>query len=120
MGPAYLFFGCRRASQDYIYQSELEAFAADGTVTQLCVAFSRDGPSKDYVQNHLSRHAGELVPLLRSGGYFYVCGDAKHMAKDVHRALVEAIITVEGSGTAEAEVAVKQLSDQGRYQKDVW
>lgn len=83
LGPAYLFFGCRKRAQDYIYQEELEAFARDGTLTKLFVAFSRDGTTKDFVQHHMAREADLIAPVLRDNGpgYFYVCGDAKHMAK---------------------------------------
>ena len=83
LGPAYLFFGCRKRAQDYIYQQELEAYARDGTLTKLFVAFSRDGTTKDYVQHHMAREADLIAPVLKGDGpgYFYVCGDAKHMAK---------------------------------------
>lgn len=83
LGPAYLFFGCRKRTEDYIYEEELEAYARDGTVTRLFVAFSREGAAKDYVQHHMARESALIAPVLResAGGYFYVCGDAKHMAK---------------------------------------
>lgn len=83
LGPAYLFFGCRKRSQDYIYEEELKAWAKDGTITRLFVAFSRDGKHKDYVQHHMECEAKLIAPVLTEAGdgHFYVCGDAKHMAK---------------------------------------
>ncbi|CAL8469233.1 g8774 [Coccomyxa elongata] len=122
LGPAYLFFGCRKRAQDYIYQEELEAFARDGTLTKLFVAFSRDGTIKDYVQHHMAREADLIAPVLRDDGpgYFYVCGDAKHMAKDVARTAVAIVEKAEGVSTGQAEAILKRMSDAGRIQKDVW
>lgn len=37
---------CRSAKDDYIYAQELQAYEKSGVLTQLHVAFSRDGPSK--------------------------------------------------------------------------
>jgi cytochrome P450 / NADPH-cytochrome P450 reductase len=50
LGPALLFFGCRSSGEDYIYRGRLEAYEAGGVISGLHVAFSRDGPSKVYVQ----------------------------------------------------------------------
>mmetsp|Transcript_5679 Transcript_5679/g.15895 ORF Transcript_5679/g.15895 Transcript_5679/m.15895 type:complete len:690 (+) Transcript_5679:462-2531(+) len=121
VGEALLFFGCREASKDYIYQSELEGFVGSGALSELHVAFSRANPSKkDYVQHHLLAQGKRLWPLLKDGGYFYVCGDAKHMARDVHAALIQAVQDAEGCSKEEAAAEVHKLSDSGRYQRDVW
>lgn len=40
-GNAWLFFGCRRAEEDFLYRQDFEGFRADGTLAQLHVAFSR-------------------------------------------------------------------------------
>ena len=37
-----LFFGCRKKSEDYIYEDELTSYEKDGTIADLHVAFSRD------------------------------------------------------------------------------
>ncbi|KAG0927376.1 hypothetical protein G6F57_014632 [Rhizopus arrhizus] len=41
VASSVLFFGCRRADQDYIYQEELETYAKNGVLSDLHVAFSR-------------------------------------------------------------------------------
>lgn len=46
LGPAVLFFGCRSAAHDFIYQEQLQAWQRSGVLTDLHVAFSRDSPCK--------------------------------------------------------------------------
>mmetsp|Transcript_31302 Transcript_31302/g.69685 ORF Transcript_31302/g.69685 Transcript_31302/m.69685 type:complete len:673 (-) Transcript_31302:953-2971(-) len=121
LGPAVLFFGCRNRKMDYIYQAELEGYLSDGVLTALHVAFSREGASKDYVQHHMDKHSKDVWGLLNDkGAHFYVCGDAKHMAKDVHRSLINLVQEGKGCSGTEAEGYVKQLQDAGRYMRDVW
>lgn len=121
LGRAVLFFGCRHRGQDYIYQQELAAAVESGVLDELHVAFSREGAAKDYVQHRMAAAGMALWELLaRPDAHLYVCGDAKHMARDVHAALVGLAEAHGGMSTAAAEAWVKALSDNGRYQKDVW
>jgi NADPH-ferrihemoprotein reductase len=122
LGPAALFFGCRHRAHDYIYREELEGAVAGGALSQLSVAFSREGEGKDYVQHHMARQGEALWALLRpqAAGVLYVCGDAKHMAQDVHRTLVDVVRRATGCTAHKAELQVKAMSDAGRYLKDVW
>lgn len=121
VGPALLFFGCRNCAHDYIYQAELESAADSGALSQLFVAFSRAGPEKDYVQHHIKANATRVWELLQQqGSCVYVCGDAKNMAKDVHRALIDVVQSQGGMSSSQAEAWVKRLGEAGRYHKDVW
>ena len=122
LGPAYLFFGCRKKSQDYIYEQELAMYSRSGVLQKLCVAFSRDAANKVYVQHEMQQQAAEIADVLsdQQGGHLYVCGDAKRMAKDVHAALNEILQTVSGLSSNDAEAKLKAWTDSSRYQRDVW
>ncbi|KRZ77405.1 NADPH--cytochrome P450 reductase [Trichinella papuae] len=120
VGPMILYFGCRKRKEDYLYGQELEAWLKDGTLSELHVAFSRDQPRKVYVQHLMLERKQSIWSLLQNGAFFYVCGDARNMARDVHSALMQ-IIAEEGDMNAdEAAAYFKQLESQKRYQADVW
>src|SRR6476646_4261553 len=87
-GRSWLFFGDRRFTHDFLYQLEWQEALKDAALTRMDVAFSRDAPRKLYVQNKLWDRRADLVEWLDGGAHFYVCGDAKAMAKDVRAALV--------------------------------
>ncbi|MBV9064876.1 MAG: sulfite reductase subunit alpha, partial [Methylobacteriaceae bacterium] len=83
-------------------------------------AFSRDQEEKVYVQHRMQEKAAELWQWLEEGAHFYVCGDAKRMAKDVEAALVEIVAAHGARSTDEAITFVASLKKAGRYQADVY
>lgn len=120
---AALYFGCRNRAHDFIYEEEMNVAAESGALTKLKVAFSRETAKKDYVQHHIAADSKEVYAMLsdtNNPGYLYICGDGKHMAKDVNRVL-HVIVEEEGKcSPAEAERIVHEWAEQGRYLKDVW
>ncbi|MFF3460375.1 molybdopterin-dependent oxidoreductase [Streptomyces sp. NPDC002730] len=118
--PSWLFFGEQHRATDFYYEDELTAFLADGTLTRLDTAFSRDQRAKIYVQDRMREHGPQLWSWLQDGAHFYVCGDAARMAKDVDQALRDIAVTHGGLDRDAAALYVKQLAADKRYVRDVY
>ncbi|MFF0203754.1 molybdopterin-dependent oxidoreductase [Streptomyces sp. NPDC005017] len=118
--PNWLFFGEQHRATDFYYEEELSGFLADGTLTRLDTAFSRDQRAKVYVQDRMREHGPLLWSWLQDGAHFYVCGDASRMAKDVDRALRDVVSVHGGLDEAESAAYVKQLAADKRYVRDVY
>jgi sulfite reductase (NADPH) flavoprotein alpha-component len=121
-GLNWLIFGEQHRETDFLYGEEFLEYQKKGILARLDLAFSRDQAEKVYVQHRMLENAGELWDWLQGGAYFYVCGDAKRMAKDVHQALIE-IAVRQGGMTAEAAgVYVNQtlMRTEKRYLRDVY
>jgi len=119
-GRSWLFFGDRSFTHDFLYQLDWQDALKDGSLTRMDVAFSRDTPKKVYVQHKLWDRRADLVAWLDGGAYFYVCGDAKAMAKDVRAALVRAYADVKSMSPEAAEQAVVTLEREKRYLQDTY
>ena len=119
-GKSWLFFGDRQYTHDFLYQLDWQDAMADGSLTRLDLAFSRDTPEKIYVQHKIWDRRRELVEWLDNGASFYVCGDAKNMAKDVRAALVAAYADVKSLSADAAEQAVAALERDTRYLTDTY
>jgi sulfite reductase (NADPH) flavoprotein alpha-component len=119
-GKNWLFFGSQRERSDYFYREDFEKFVADGLLTRVDTAFSRDQAHKIYVQDRMTGAGGEIWKWLAEGAYFYVCGDAKRMAKDVDAALRQIVQQQGGLGVEEANGYVEKLKTDKRYRRDVY
>ncbi|MCU1321133.1 MAG: oxidoreductase FAD/NAD(P)-binding domain protein [Acidobacteriaceae bacterium] len=119
-GDNWLFFGEQREKMDFLYKDQLQQMHRDGFLTRLDTAFSRDQHAKIYVQDRMQERAKELYEWLDRGAYFYVCGDATRMAKDVETALLD-VIAKGSNGTLEhAAEYLAGMKKQKRYQLDVY
>jgi sulfite reductase (NADPH) flavoprotein alpha-component len=121
-GKNWLFFGDQKRASDFLYEKQFAELQAKGILTKLDTAFSRDQAEKIYVQNRMYENGAELWKWLQEGAYFYVCGDAKRMAKDVHQTLIT-IAQEFGGKTPEAAkeyIEVQFAKTEKRYLKDVY
>jgi sulfite reductase (NADPH) flavoprotein alpha-component len=119
-GKNWLFFGHQRSDCDFFYADELNAMKTAGSLTRLSLAWSRDGAKKFYVQDRMREVGREVWTWLADGAHVYICGDAKRMAKDVERALVDIIAQFGARSTDEAISFVGELKKKGRFQQDVY
>jgi len=119
-GDNWLFFGEQRSVSDYLYKDQFAAMQKDGLLTNLHTAFSRDQHHKVYVQDRMNENAAELYAWLERGAYFYVCGDASRMAKDVETALLDCIAKGSNGTLESATEYLAEMKKAKRYQRDVY
>lgn len=119
-GKSWLFFGDRNFTTDFLYQTEWQQYLQGGILTKADVAFSRDQKQKEYVQHKMLTNGKELYDWLENGAHFYVCGDAKQMAKDVDNTLKEIVQKYGGITPEKAQEYLKNLQVSNRYQTDIY
>lgn len=119
-GKAWLFFGERNRATDFFYEDEFNRWLETGILTRIDTAFSRDQEHKIYVQDRMLENGAELWAWLEVGAYFYVCGDAARMAKDVDAALHRIVCDHGGKCADGAAEYVEHLKKSKRYRKDVY
>src|SRR5256884_8885190 len=120
-GKNWLFFGSQKSACNYFYRDEFEGMEKDGFLTQLSLAWSRDQSQKVYVQDRMLENAAELWKWLDGeGAHFFVCGDARRMAKDVDAALRKIVQEQGGKSEAQTNEHVEKLKADKRYKRDVY
>ncbi len=119
-GKNWLFFGDQHKASDFIYEDELTSLSNQGVLNRLDLAFSRDQDQKIYVQNRMMENGKDLYRWLEDGAFFYVCGDATRMAKDVDQALHDVIRKFGDKSMAETDAYVVDLKREKRYLRDVY
>jgi sulfite reductase alpha subunit-like flavoprotein len=140
-GSVDVFFGCRHADHDWLYQDEMKALLESGIVSQLYTAFSRSGSSDGSSTNHQyvqdimlgNKECGDrLVDLIvNQNAAVYVCGDGNAMAKDVQSAIVELLYTRRfahddddknngGGGIDRAKAYLEEMKTKQRFLMDIW
>ncbi|QTN32771.1 flavodoxin domain-containing protein [Akkermansiaceae bacterium] len=119
-GRNWLFFGNPHKSSDFLYEDEMEAYAKDGTLSRMDLAWSRDQDTKVYVQDLMLKEGAEIWKWFQEGAAFYVCGDASRMAKDVDAALLTIAREHGELSDEDAAAFIAQLKKDKRYLRDVY
>jgi len=120
-GKNWLFFGAQREGCDYAYKEDFARFKSDGLLTRLDCAWSRDQAHKVYVQHRLLENGAEIWKWIDGeGAQFFVCGDARRMAKDVDAALRKIVQEQGGKSVEQANEYVEKLKSDKRYKRDVY
>ncbi len=119
-GANWLFFGDQTRASDFLYEQQLTTWLESGLLSRLDLAFSRDDKEKVYVQHRMHQHGAELFRWLELGSYFYVCGDAQRMARDVEQALLDIIVAHGGHSLLAAKDYLKSLRQSHRFAADVY
>ena len=121
-GKNWLFFGAQSEKTEFYYKDSIEGWLDEGHLYRFTTAWSRDQEEKIYVQHRLKEYGAEVWEWFERGAYFYICGDKKYMAKDVHRALIE--IAIEHGGMSEEDatffIEKTMMREQKRYLRDVY
>ncbi len=120
-GKNWLFYGAQRKACDFAYAEDFDRFQRDGLLTRFDCAWSRDQAHKIYVQHCMLENAAEIWKWIDAeGAQFFVCGDARRMAKDVDAALRKIVLEEGGKTVEEASEYVEKLKSDKRYKRDVY
>ncbi len=119
-GRNWLFFGEQHFQTDFLYQTEIQAWAETHLLSKINTAFSRDQAEKIYIQHRLLQNGAEVWQWIESGAYLYICGAKNPMSEDVDKVLLEIIQKFDGKNAESAAEYLAALEESGRYQKDVY
>lgn len=117
-GRNWLFFGERNRATDFYYEPFFTSLEHQQKL-RLSLAFSRDRTEKTYVQHRLWEERADIWTWIQQGAYFYVCGDAEKMAKDVEMTLLH-IAQDQGLVEEDARLWLKSLRKDRKYLQDVY
>ncbi|WP_219116794.1 sulfite reductase flavoprotein subunit alpha [Janthinobacterium sp. UMAB-56] len=106
----WLLFGERQQAFDSVCGAELQGWLDAGHLARLDRVFSRDGTTRQYVQDRLRASAGELRDWLAQGAIVYVCGSLQGMAAGIDAVLQEVL----------GQEGLDALLAAGRYRRDVY
>ncbi|OMH80905.1 NADPH-cytochrome [Zancudomyces culisetae] len=128
VGSTILFFGNRNKDADFLYQDELSLLidqinlnSPSNPNSMLITAFSRDQPQKVYVQHRIAEHKDMVYDLLfNRGAYFYICGDAKFMVKDVVNCIIDCLAEKRAIDRDSATDIFNRFRESDQYYEDVW
>jgi sulfite reductase (NADPH) flavoprotein alpha-component len=122
IGAILLYMGSRHQREEYLYGEEWEAYLSAGVITLLGCAFSRDQPTKIYIQDRMRETMRHVVKAyIKEEGSFYLCGPTWPVP-DVTDVLMEAIgVDAKQSGRkVDPRKEIEKLKEEGRYVLEVY
>ncbi|KAI9015659.1 hypothetical protein CLU79DRAFT_721465 [Phycomyces nitens] len=120
VGPVVLYFGSRNRRNEYLYGEELEAYLADGVLSHMGLAFSRDQVEKVYIQHKMKEDAKMLSDyLVNKDGHFYLCGPTWPVP-DVKDALVYGLEHHTNIDAAKASALIEEWKEKEKYILEVY
>lgn len=122
VAPFSLYFGNRKRDEEYLYQSELEAYENKYDWFNLHAAFSRDDPNKKvYVQDLVARTDDARQLLRQRQGMLYICGN-RNLPKPMQKALIQSFTqhSEDPELVSKATADVEDMYIHGRAQQEVW
>ncbi|KAF7727225.1 hypothetical protein EC973_007923 [Apophysomyces ossiformis] len=120
VGPVVLYFGSRNRRNEYLYGEELEAYHAEGLLSHMGLAFSRDQKQKVYIQHKMMDDAELLHDyLINKNGHFYLCGPTWPVP-DVKDAVVYGLKNFGGIDETKASALIEEWKEKERYVLEVY
>ena len=121
IGESALYMGLRHEKTEYLYGEEFKEDVANGSLTYLRPAFSRDQAQKIYIQNKISEEPEIVYKILvEQKGNFYFCGPAGPVPRAIEKAIIEAIVKCGGKTVEEATAFINGLKDEEKYVVEAW
>jgi sulfite reductase alpha subunit-like flavoprotein len=129
IGDVDVFFGCRHADHDWLYEDEMKTLQNEKIISNLYSAFSRDTTQRQYVQDIMKSNPGcgeRLVDIIMNkNGSIYICGDGNRMARDVQNVIAGLIGQHLGGESAtemneKGKSVIEDMKTKGRFLLDIW
>jgi methionine synthase reductase len=124
LGETWLFFGCRHADKDFLYETSLQSFIDDGTLRRLVVCFSRQpelSEGRRYVQDGLQYFAQDVLRLLLDeNAIMYFCGNLLAMIKEMDEKLLYLLHHYRHLSWDASRLLLKTWIEEKKIIRDVW
>jgi sulfite reductase alpha subunit-like flavoprotein len=128
VGDVLVFFGCRNALHDYLYEDEWEELQKSGFFARMnafggiVVAFSRptQNEKKKYVQNRITDEEKRVWSFLEAGAKIFVAGAAEKMPTAVREAIQKVVQSQGSRSEKESSIYMTKMDTNGRYFVDAW
>lgn len=109
----FLFYGGRNRKADFFFEDEWVELNIN-----VVHAFSRDQPSKIYVQDRLLQYHQTICDLLRKDAAICLCGSSGKMPEAVRLALYDCMVM--GKMATDREQAKAMFHGKYAYWEEVW